>query len=83
MWSVDSSWDDGVMHTLTLTLTSGLISRFFVSIPLYQITKPQMYLMLDQFVWEYPSRYGDISCFNFALYFYYKLCHYRSSKNAY
>ena len=35
--------------TLTLTLTSHLISRFFVSNPLYEITKPQVCLMLDQF----------------------------------
>ena len=30
MWCVDSSWDEGVVHTI-LTLTSGLISRFFDS----------------------------------------------------
>ena len=66
--------------TLNLTLTSDLISSFFVSIPLYQITKPQILLMLDQIILGYLSRYGDICCLDFALYFYYHLCHYNSSK---
>ena len=42
--------------TLTLTLTSGLSSRFFVLI------FPQMCLMLDQFLWGHSSRVCDISC---------------------
>ena len=49
---MDSSWDDEVLHTVLdhFDLDFNLIFRFFVSIPLYQITKPQMSLVLDKFV---------------------------------
>ena len=45
--------------TLTLTLTSGLISRFSCYII---AIFPQMCLMLDQFLWGHSSRVCDISC---------------------
>ena len=68
IWGVDSSWDGGVVHTiwvtLTLTLTSGLISRSFVSVTylLYYSYLPQMCLMLDQFLWGHSSGVCDITC---------------------
>ena len=69
-----SEWCIPFWVTLTLTLTSDLISRFFVSSFLcfsylehniiFFITNnfPQMCLMLDQFFWGHPSGYCDISC---------------------
>ena len=45
--------------TLTLTLTSGLISRFWCYIT---ANFPQMCLMLDQFLWGHSSCVCDISC---------------------
>ena len=57
--------------TLTLTLTSGLISRFFLSGAYNKsyITAnfPQMCLMLDQFLWGHSSHVCDISCFKYYL----------------
>ena len=68
IWCVDSSWDGGVVHsiTFTLTLTSGRISRFFVSEHyIINITAnfPRMLLMLAQFLWGHSSRDSGISCF--------------------
>ena len=46
--------------TLTLTLTSGLISSFSCYIT---AIFPQMWLMLDQFLWGHSSHVCDISCY--------------------
>ena len=53
--------------TLTMTLTSDLISRFFISgaaeyISFITNNLPQMSHMQDQFLWGHSSRYCDISC---------------------
>ena len=49
----------------TLTLTSGLISRFSCLEHISYITAyfPGMCLMLDQFLWGHSSCDCDISCF--------------------
>ena len=53
--------------TLILTLTSDLISRFFVSgayTTFITNTFPHMCLMPDQFLWGHSLYCSDISCSN-------------------
>ena len=59
-----AEWCISFRVTLTLTLTSDLISRLFVSEAylLYSTNFPQICLMLDQFLWGHSSRVCDISC---------------------
>ena len=60
-------WQSGAYHflvTLTLTLTVDLIFRFSCLEHISYIANniPQIFLMLDKFLWGLLSHYSDIFC---------------------